>query len=47
MEKSGDRSKLTETESAFIQTEDSFFLSTVGENGWPYIQFRDGLQGHR
>ncbi len=45
MEKSGDRYQLTEAESAFIQTRDSFYLASVGENGWPYVQFRGGPQG--
>ena len=45
MEKSGDRYQLTDAESAFIQTRDSFYLASVGENGWPYVQFRGGPQG--
>jgi len=29
----------------FIQDRDSFYLATVGENGYPYVQFRGGLKG--
>jgi predicted pyridoxine 5'-phosphate oxidase superfamily flavin-nucleotide-binding protein len=45
MGKSGDRYLLTDRESEFIQSRDSFYMSTVGENGWPYVQFRGGPQG--
>jgi predicted pyridoxine 5'-phosphate oxidase superfamily flavin-nucleotide-binding protein len=36
---------LTENESCFIQSRDSFYLSTVSESGWPYIQHRGGPPG--
>jgi len=45
MEASGDRFVLTEREIPFIAGRDSFYLSTVGENGWPYVQFRGGPKG--
>jgi len=45
METSGDRYELTSRETEFIATRDSFYLSTVGENGWPYLQFRGGPPG--
>ena len=45
MEQSGDRFVLTDREIPFIESRDSFFLSTVGENGWPYMQFRGGPKG--
>jgi len=32
-------------EEQFIAQRDGFYLSTVGENGWPYVQFRGGLKG--
>ncbi len=32
-------------EAAFIAQHDSFYLSTVGETGWPYIQHRGGPRG--
>jgi hypothetical protein len=45
MEASGDRYMLTAKESAYIQTRDSFYMATVGENDWPYVQFRGGPKG--
>jgi len=45
MEGSGDRFVLTEREIPFIQSRDSFFMATVGENGWPYMQHRGGPRG--
>jgi len=45
MEQSGDRYILTDQEAAFIESIDSFFMATVGENGWPYVQFRGGPKG--
>jgi len=45
MENSGDRYVLTDREISFIQSRDSFYLATVGENGWPYLQFRGGPKG--
>jgi len=45
MEHSGDRFILTDREIPFITSRDSFFVATVGENGWPYMQFRGGPKG--
>lgn len=45
METSGDRYQLGPTEISFIQSRDSFYLSTVGDNGWPYLQHRGGAPG--
>ena len=45
METSGDQYHLTEREIEFIQSRDSFYMATVGENGWPYVQFRGGPVG--
>jgi uncharacterized protein len=36
---------LTAQEIEFIQARDSFYLGTVGSNGYPYIQFRGGATG--
>jgi predicted pyridoxine 5'-phosphate oxidase superfamily flavin-nucleotide-binding protein len=36
---------LTESEEAFIAERDSFYMATVGENGFPYIQHRGGPKG--
>jgi len=43
--KSPDQSKLSMREVSFIRKRDGFYLSTVGENGWPYVQFRGGPRG--
>ena len=39
------RITLTAEEEQFIAQRDSFYLSTVGENGWPYVQHRGGPAG--
>jgi predicted pyridoxine 5'-phosphate oxidase superfamily flavin-nucleotide-binding protein len=36
---------LTGEEISFIQTRDSFYVSTVSESGWPYVQHRGGPPG--
>jgi len=45
MEQSGDRYVLSDREAGFIESRDSFYMATVGENGWPYVQFRGGPIG--
>ena len=45
METSGDRFILTPNEISFIQSRDGFYMGTVGDNGWPYVQFRGGPKG--
>lgn len=42
---SGNRFRLTQRETSFIDSLDGFYLSTVGENGWPYVQYRGGEKG--
>ncbi len=37
--------RLTETEASFIGARTSFYMATVGETGWPYIQHRGGPTG--
>jgi predicted pyridoxine 5'-phosphate oxidase superfamily flavin-nucleotide-binding protein len=39
------RDALTDDERAFIETRDSFYMATVSENGWPYVQHRGGPPG--
>jgi uncharacterized protein len=39
------RDQLTECEAGFIATRDSFYMASVGETGWPYIQHRGGAPG--
>jgi predicted pyridoxine 5'-phosphate oxidase superfamily flavin-nucleotide-binding protein len=36
---------LTRSEAYFIASRDSFYLATVSETGWPYVQHRGGLPG--
>lgn len=40
-----ERDPLGEAEVEFIAARDSFYLGTVSENGWPYIQHRGGPRG--
>jgi len=37
--------RLTENEAAFIADRDSFYIATVSETGWPYVQHRGGPRG--
>ena len=37
--------RLGKAETAFIQARDSFYMATVSETGWPYIQHRGGPAG--
>lgn len=39
------RDHLNEYEIAFLAERDSFYMGTVGENGWPYVQHRGGPKG--
>jgi ferredoxin-NADP reductase/predicted pyridoxine 5'-phosphate oxidase superfamily flavin-nucleotide-binding protein len=39
------RHKLTGKEVEFIQARDSFYMASVGETGWPYVQHRGGPKG--
>ena len=45
MESSGDQYVLTDREIPFIKSRDSFYMATVGQNGWPYVQYRGGAIG--
>ena len=36
---------LTEGEIAFIASRDSFYMASVSETGWPYVQHRGGKAG--
>jgi len=40
-----ERDPLTEEERTFIEARDSFYMATVTESGWPYIQHRGGHRG--
>ena len=37
--------RFTEAETRFIAARDSFYMATVSENGWPYVQHRGGPAG--
>jgi len=39
------RNRLSEHEIAFLAERDSFYMASVGENGWPYVQHRGGTKG--
>jgi predicted pyridoxine 5'-phosphate oxidase superfamily flavin-nucleotide-binding protein len=43
----GDRAfdRFTDEEAAFMAARDSFYVATVSETGWPYIQHRGGARG--
>jgi len=40
-----ERDALTDDEIHFIQSRDSFYVATVSESGWPYMQHRGGKPG--
>ena len=40
-----ERDPLTDDETQFIQSRDSFYMATITENGWPYVQHRGGRPG--
>ena len=40
-----ERDLLGEGEAEFLAARDSFYLSTVSETGWPYVQHRGGPKG--
>ena len=40
-----ERDPLGESEAAFIADRDSFYMATVSETGWPYVQHRGGPKG--
>jgi uncharacterized protein len=37
--------RFSENEAAFIAARDSFYMATVSESGWPYVQHRGGPTG--
>jgi predicted pyridoxine 5'-phosphate oxidase superfamily flavin-nucleotide-binding protein len=39
------RDKIGDDEREFLAARDSFYIATVGEGGWPYIQHRGGPKG--
>ena len=45
METAAKDHQLTSRETGFILDRDGFYMATVGENGWPYVQYRGGPKG--
>ena len=45
VESGSERDALTSEAMAFIQARDSFYMATVTETGWPYLQHRGGKPG--
>lgn len=41
----GPNDQLTSRETDFIALRDTFYLATVGQTGWPYVQHRGGPPG--
>jgi predicted pyridoxine 5'-phosphate oxidase superfamily flavin-nucleotide-binding protein len=41
----GETDELTEPEADFIARRDSFYMASIGEKGWPYVQHRGGPAG--
>jgi len=37
--------ELSPREAGFLEASDGIFVATVGETGWPYVQFRGGKPG--
>lgn len=40
-----ERDPLSQAEAEFIAARDSFYLGSISESGWPYVQHRGGPQG--
>ena len=45
VEQQPDHFTISLNEAKFIESRDGFYLSTTGDNGWPYMQFRGGPKG--
>jgi uncharacterized protein len=45
VENAPDTDPLTPSEAYFIASRDSFYMATVSETGWPYVQHRGGPPG--
>lgn len=41
----GPNDRLTERETGFIEQRDTFYMASVSETGWPYVQHRGGPPG--
>jgi predicted pyridoxine 5'-phosphate oxidase superfamily flavin-nucleotide-binding protein len=45
VEMAGPNNALSEREAGFIAERDTFYMATVNEDGWPYVQHRGGPAG--
>lgn len=45
LEHGGPNDRLTEDERGYLESRDGFYLATVSESGWPYLQYRGGPPG--
>src|SRR4051794_28130960 len=45
LESAAERDPLTDDEIDFIRSRDSFYMATVSESGWPFLQHRGGKPG--
>ncbi len=45
VDSASERDPLTESERSFIEARDSFYVATITESGWPYVQHRGGHPG--
>ena len=45
LEQRASGTRLNDSESRFIEDRDSFYIASIGENGFPYIQHRGGQKG--
>lgn len=44
-ERGGANDRFSASETRFVSERDGFYLATVSETGWPYVQFRGGPVG--
>ncbi len=45
VDSASERDPLRESECSFIEARDSFYMATITESGWPYVQHRGGQPG--
>ena len=45
VEMAGPNNQLTDREAGFIAQRDTFYMATVNDDGWPYVQHRGGPRG--
>ncbi|HEY4198788.1 MAG TPA: pyridoxamine 5'-phosphate oxidase family protein [Mucilaginibacter sp.] len=45
VEETAENDRLTVSVASFIEDRDSFYLATIGESGYPYVQYKGGPKG--